>query len=43
MLIPLEASDKITKEINGNQATLTITKADTGRVAIVTMLFEDGQ
>jgi len=43
MLIPLEATDYITKEINGNQATLPITKADSGRVGIVTMLLEDGQ
>lgn len=43
MLIPLEPTDHITKEINGDQATLTITKADSGRVGVVTMLLEDGQ
>ena len=43
MLIPLEPTDHITKEINGDQATLTITKADSGRVGIVTMLLEEGQ
>lgn len=43
MLIPLEPTDHITKEINGDQATLTITKADSGRVGVVTMLLEEGQ
>lgn len=43
MLIPLSSADQITKEINGNQATLTITKADTNRSAIVKLLLEDGQ
>jgi len=43
MLVPLSSADQITKEITGNQATLTITKADTGRVAIVKLLLEDGQ
>lgn len=43
MLVPLSSADQITEEINGSQATLTITKADTGRVAIVKLLLENGQ
>jgi hypothetical protein len=43
MLTPIVSADQITKEINGNQATLLITKADTGRVALVKLLLEDNQ
>ncbi|NCU44170.1 hypothetical protein EOM71_00635 [Candidatus Falkowbacteria bacterium] len=43
MLISLSAADQITKEINGDQAVLTIIKTDTGRTAIVTMLRQNSQ
>lgn len=43
MLISLSSADQITKEINGDQAVLTITKADTGRTATVTMLRENSR
>ncbi len=43
MLVSLSAADQIVKEINGDRATLMITKADTGRVAIATMLLENSQ
>jgi len=42
MLIQLSPTDKITKEIAGDQATLTITKQD-GQTAIVKMVKEKGQ
>ncbi len=42
MLIQLSATDKITKEIIGDQATLTIIKQD-GQTAIVKMVKEKGQ
>ncbi|HNW20016.1 MAG TPA: hypothetical protein PLX67_00765 [bacterium] len=43
MLVPLSSADQITKDISGDRAVLTITKADTGRIAIVTMLLENDQ
>jgi len=42
MFIQLDSSDTITKEVSGEQATLTITKQD-GQVAIVKMIKEKGQ
>lgn len=43
MMVSLSSADQITKDISGDRAVLTITKADTGRVAIVTMLRENNQ